>query len=616
VSKHHLPLLFILVGHFVLGIAFGLATPIFEAPDEDGHYLFVRYLQIHRALPVQTLDRNGPRAHHPPLYHLITAWLSSWVPVDGSADRIKMEVNPHVWFWYDDTETDNKAMWVHYGLEERWPFRGQALVVHIGRWVSLSFSLLAVWLTYLAARQLRPTDDAFAFLAAGLLAFNPMVLFMSGVLQNNTTLLASGAAVVCLLGVFMLQENGFTWRRWLLIGIVLSLGILLQLGALTLAAPIALVLLYETLHTKRLRTLVEGGLALGIPLALLTGWWFVRNRLLYGDWTGNKIVAEMWCCDSIPRWQALSLFLTGLLGRFGQGLMITYPRGVYVVAALMALFALCGLAMSLFVNLSGRNLFPTNAGRPQGSPQRVRLSPEFEVGSLHAVTGVGVAAALLFYAATVAPGLPGRYMFPAFPSLALLLAAGLRAWFRARWHSWIWIAGAVVALNLGAALYALLGMVTPTYAMPRSPTQAELRQMTPLDAEIGGAAHVLGYRLSAETVRAGETLVVTVYWQVEARTEIPYTIFIHLYTPSVGSITQRDTYPGSGNYATTVWDAGRIFVDTYRLHLPPDAPPVNGAEILLGLYDEKTMQRLPVVGADAGTAEEAWVEFGSIQVKP
>jgi hypothetical protein len=43
---------------------------------------------------------------------------------------------------------------------------------------------------------------------------------------------------------------------------------------------------------------------------------------------------------------------------------------------------------------------------------------------------------------------------------------------------------------------------------------------------------------------------------------------------------------------------------------------VSGAKILLGLYDQGTMQRLPVTGANAGTSGEAWVEFGNIQVQP
>jgi hypothetical protein len=43
---------------------------------------------------------------------------------------------------------------------------------------------------------------------------------------------------------------------------------------------------------------------------------------------------------------------------------------------------------------------------------------------------------------------------------------------------------------------------------------------------------------------------------------------------------------------------------------------VNGAKIVLGLYDEQSGQRLPVTGANAGTPDEAWVEFGNIRVQP
>src|SRR5689334_5170719 len=113
--KPNFLLVLILLAHVVLGFIFNTSTPIFEAPDEDGHYLFVRYLQIFHTLPVQDLDINGPRAHHPPLYHILGALLTAWVPVQSdSARRIDMQGNPKAYFRYDDPERDNKAMWVHY----------------------------------------------------------------------------------------------------------------------------------------------------------------------------------------------------------------------------------------------------------------------------------------------------------------------------------------------------------------------------------------------------------------------------------------------------------------------------------------------------------------------
>jgi hypothetical protein len=291
--------------------------------------------------------------------------------------------------------------------------------------------------------------------------------------------------------------------------------------------------------------------------------------------------------------------------------MITYPDNFYWLAACIALLALAGLVKNL---RAARRAFESGTPTSSSSPQPPWLTPTFELWSLHVITTLGVAGALLLYAVTVAPGLPGRYMFPAFPSLALLLAAGLLAWFPSRWHL---PAGIVIlSLELAVTLYGLFGLLLPTYRLPRTPSRAELNQMQPLGDEVGDVAQVLGYRLSTDMVKGSSYLDVTIYWLPRAKSDIPYTVFIHLYNPERGSLAQRDTYPGQGNYATTVWDPGRPFADTYRLRLPPDTPEVRDAQILLGLYDQQTMQRLPVTGAHAGSADEAWVQFGDIAVQP
>jgi hypothetical protein len=169
---------------------------------------------------------------------------------------------------------------------------------------------------------------------------------------------------------------------------------------------------------------------------------------------------------------------------------------------------------------------------------------------------------------------------------------------------------------LALPVYGLAGILVPAYALPRTPTRVELSQAMPLTASIGDTAEVVGYALSSTTASPGQDLTVTVYWKPLSQTDVPYTVFVHLYAPDTGIIAQCDTYPGQGNYATTVWEVGRLFVDTCRFHLPPDSPAVQHARILLGLYDKQTMRRLPVSGPDAGPAEDAWVEFGDIQVQP
>jgi hypothetical protein len=298
--------------------------------------------------------------------------------------------------------------------------------------------------------------------------------------------------------------------------------------------------------------------------------------------------------------------------------MITYPYAMYWLAAALGLLALAGtlpLVLRAMRKRKGEasaslDLVGRNSGWPMLRPYQ---TPEAALWALHAATILGVFGALLLYAATVAPGLPGRYTFPAYPSMAVVLAAGWLAWFRPRWQ---WpAAGGLVALNLAAALFALFGMVIPTYRMPPSPSNAALQTMTPLDANIGGTAQVLGYKLSGTSLHPGDMLEVILYVQPLSRTDVPYTVFVHLTQPGNPPITQADSYPGLGNYATTVWDVGRTFVDVYKLKLPANAPP-STLELVYGLYNGDSGERLPVTGANAGPAADDWVSLGTVDIKP
>ncbi len=152
---------------------------------------------------------------------------------------------------------------------------------------------------------------------------------------------------------------------------------------------------------------------------------------------------------------------------------------------------------------------------------------------------------------------------------------------------------------------------------PALPSAAALQRLTPLDLDIGGVARVLGYALEPPAVRPGQALTITVHWGPLASTDRPYTVFVHLVDPVLGSLAQRDTYPLDGAYATTVWIPGRPFVDTYVLSLPETAPATSAATVVVGLYDLQTLDRLPVTDPATGlAAPQAWAELGRIEVLP
>ncbi len=137
-----------------------------------------------------------------------------------------------------------------------------------------------------------------------------------------------------------------------------------------------------------------------------------------------------------------------------------------------------------------------------------------------------------------------------------------------------------------------------------------------MEADLGGVASVLGYTLSTDSVRPGDTLTVTVYWQPHAHSAVPLTAFVHLVDPARGSLAQVDRYPGQGLYPSDRWLLERPFADAFVLTVPPEAGSAPGANLVLGLYDAQTLTRVPVTGANAGAHGEAWVELGPVAVAP
>jgi hypothetical protein len=344
------------------------------------------------------------------------------------------------------------------------------------------------------------------------------------------------------------------------------------------------------------------------PIAVVDGWWFVRNQILYGDWTANAsivVLSHGFTPEAGRSFLPLALYYlgSGVLGRFGNGGTIDFPLAIQAVAGLLALAALAGLARLW----RGRR-------RPTGSAVPNTAVPAWSYWALHSLTVAVIFLSVLAFALVLNAGATGKYQFPAFPSFAILLAAGALAWFRPHWHGWV--TASLLLLTAAASVYAIFGLLRPSYGPPLQPTPAELNKATPLEADLGGATRLLGYHLDKTTVKPGDTLQINVFWLPEAATATLQTVFIQVFEPGVGVVAQRDIYPGGGTYPTTFWVPGRPFVDTYYLHLPPDAPPAAAAQILFGLYDEATGQRLTATGSDADPGGNNWIQLGTVNIQP
>jgi len=77
------PIVSILFAFLILAACYGIATPVFEAPDEPAHYFYVKYVADTGTLPVITgTTTEEPWAsvgHQPPLYYCLGTLVTAWV---------------------------------------------------------------------------------------------------------------------------------------------------------------------------------------------------------------------------------------------------------------------------------------------------------------------------------------------------------------------------------------------------------------------------------------------------------------------------------------------------------------------------------------------------------
>lgn len=121
----------------------------------------------------------------------------------------------------------------------------------------------------------------------------------------------------------------------------------------------------------------------------------------------------------------------------------------------------------------------------------------------------------------------------------------------------------------------------------------------PFAVAIGnGLLHLDGVSLRQRPVRAGEPLTFTLYWRNGPATPtFDYALFAQLFDSAGHKVAQLDWQPRDviGPRPMTSWLAGEEIQDTQTLLLPTDLPP-GSYQLLVGVYNWQTGERLPVVG--------------------
>ena len=120
----------------------------------------------------------------------------------------------------------------------------------------------------------------------------------------------------------------------------------------------------------------------------------------------------------------------------------------------------------------------------------------------------------------------------------------------------------------------------------------------PGDVVISGVARYLGMDVGGLEFWPGRRLYLHLYWEPLQAAEADYSIFVHLVCPESGLVTTWDgpiAQSELGWYGTRVWQPGEFISDERIISLPEGAPlEGEGCEMIIGIYDSLTNQRLPI----------------------
>ncbi len=129
------------------------------------------------------------------------------------------------------------------------------------------------------------------------------------------------------------------------------------------------------------------------------------------------------------------------------------------------------------------------------------------------------------------------------------------------------------------------------------------------DAGWVNGIRLLGYDLSATTIRPGGGLSPTLYWQTDEPITRSLTVFLHFIAADGTIVAQRDQIPAGGARPTTGWATGEVVTDSYGLRLPDDLAP-GSYRLRIGWYDARTGERVRLVGGG-----DFWIAPEAIRVE-
>ena len=450
-----------------------------------------------------------------------------------------------------------------------WLFaKPRAVAAALAAWALLPLlaAALTVWPAYLLAKQLLPSYPAVK-LAAALTATLPSLLLFA---PKSVQLFAPLTLFV--LWAFHLGLQNWSWRWFVVAGLLYALATFLSLGNFALAL---LLLLYALLTIWRQKSWQA------------VGWQrIVASGLLFGV-AGLSIWLVYWLVWGVAPWL---MWQTGL----AQHYELATRQRRYVWWLLWNLVDVVVYAgLPVFIGYVGGVVVALKNGR----------SPHYR-----AINNLALSLLIFLLVLNIsgsARGEVGRIWLFFLPLLAVVAANFWHKLFP-DWKTAVWLIALqlMLTVSLGVAWQPVRAVIVvaqepllDTTRQPETETQIAFQE-----AGIRPATLTLdGYTIRQQN----ETIAVDLFWHGDKGAKRPFTVFVHLLDSNGQLVAQQDNWPVNGQWPPTCWQPQTPVIDSYQLTIPPTTPP-GTFTLIVGFYDADTKERLSTnSGAD-------FVSLGSV----
>lgn len=498
---------------------------------------------------------SSTQAHQPPLYHVtLAAAVDLFLPALGRLENFRL--NPYMVYApdrYDPTiPRYNRVVYVHHHPGQRTPYM---TTIRVLQGFSIFINLLGVFFVWRTTRVL-PGEPWLSPLALAFLTMTPMFWRRAMGVNNDQFIFLFAAVVTWLLAKTL--HNGLRWRLSLGIAFVLGLGLLTKIYMFPLVVTTAAV--FGWLARRYGRKALLHLLAIGIVTGLLSGWWYVRNYHLYGDFTASNISEEKL---NTARSEPLTVqeFFEILLEWPGESWL---EYDVILPITRPALWLASGIGILLTLSAGRRLTFPGSGVLLFGA-----LIP-------------ALALAVIGQAENTHGNYSPPIMLSALPATSLLFALGVPSSARAA-------ISAILLILIGTTVYhaTVFEPLYPPIRVVEDASDLEVENRVQVDFENG--ARLVGYEFDRQVVEPGEVVRVKLCWEALDNLN-PQPLFVvttALILPDTPNAAVMEGYPVSGRYPVSAWRPGTAFCEWIPLRIEENAATPRVYHLSVNISEEQ-----------------------------